>query len=135
LSLHTPNADRFHVHPGSVYQDLYIPFTAGGPASFDLTLSPDLTYLGSDGPDSFQLSILDQFYNPVTTTDPFDAVLFAAFDSDSPTVNSFGSPDGGDPSFAAPLVQVVAPEPNSAVFIAAAACCLAIALGRRVTSR
>jgi hypothetical protein len=42
--------------------------------------------------------------------------------------------DSGNPSvtsFAAPVVQEVAaaPEPNSAVFIATAACCLAI--GRR----
>jgi len=114
-------------------QDLYIPFTAGGTVAFDLTLSPDLTYLSADGPDSFQLSILDQFDNPVTTTDPFDAVLFAAFDSDSPAVDSFGSPGGGDPSFAAPLVVAVAPEPNSAVLIAVGAFGLAIGLRRRVT--
>jgi hypothetical protein len=109
-------------------QDLYIPFTAGGTVAFDLTLAPDLTYLSADGPDSFQLSILDQFDNPVTTTDPLDAVLFASFDSDSPTVDSFGSPAGGDPAFAAPVVEVVTstPEPNSAVLMAAAACFLGI---------
>ncbi len=62
-------------------QDLYIPFTAGGTVAFDLTLNPDLTDLNSSAPDSFQLSILDQFNYPVTTTDLYDAVLFAAFDS------------------------------------------------------
>jgi hypothetical protein len=114
-------------------QDLYIPFTAGGTVAFDLTFAPDLTYLSSDGPDSFQLSILDKLFKPITTTDPFAAVLFSSFDSDSPAVESFGSPDGGNPSFGAPEVQL-APEPNSSLFIAAAACLLAVARRRRFTA-
>jgi len=114
-------------------QDMYIPFTAGGTVAFDLTLNPDLTDLNAYGPDSLQLSILDQFNNLVTTTDPYDAVLFAAFDSDSPTVNSFGSPDGGSPLFAAPQVQET-PEPNSAALIITAAFCLTVRRKLRVSS-
>lgn len=124
---------------GSTFsQDLYIDFTAGGIVTFDLTLSPDLTYL-SIAPDSFQLSILDQFGNPVTTTDPYDAVLFASFDSANPAINAFGSPNGGDPLFAAPAVVGESapgsvPEPNSAAFIVVAACCLAIGKKCRFTA-
>jgi len=107
-------------------QDLYIPFTAGGTISFDLSLTPDLTGLATTGPDSFQLSILDQSYTAVTTTDPYAAVLFAALDSASPTVDSFGSPVGSSPALPVPsVVQEEAPEPNSALLtLAVGALCL-----------
>jgi hypothetical protein len=115
-------------------QDIYIPFDAGGTVSFNLSLSPDLSDFLADGPDSFQLSILDASLNPVTTTDPFDAVLFAAFDSASPTIDAFGSPAGGDPLFGAPVVTALpasAPEPDSAALLAGAGC-LAVLLRQRL---
>jgi len=113
-------------------QDLFINFTAGGPVSFDLSLTPDLTFLGSLGPDSMQVSILDQASNPITTTDPFDALLFASLDSAAPALNSFGSPANSSPAFAAPLVSVVvaAPEPHS-ILLTLAAAMLCLALRRR----
>jgi hypothetical protein len=113
-------------------QDMYIDFTAGGIVSFDLSISPDLTYLSADGPDSFQLSFLDQYSNVLTTTDPFDAVLFAALDSESPTVRAFASYGDGDTSFNAPTVHVVSPEPDSAL-LAVVAIFAAIAMNHRTT--
>ena len=119
-------------------QDLYIDFTAGGSMTFDLNIAPDLTDLAI-APDSFQLSILDLSGNPVATTDPYDAVLFSSLDSSDPTINAFGSADGANPSFAAPVVvdetvSAATPEPASASLLAAAGLLLLVAAalpGRR----
>jgi hypothetical protein len=101
-------------------QDLYIPFGVGGTVAFDLSLSPDLSRYADFGPDSFQLSILDNASTPVVTTDAFDAVLFSQLDSDFPDLLSFGSLGEGAPQFAAPTVTLVSgtPEPGTALLCA-----------------
>lgn len=110
----------------SFFEDLYVPFVAGGTISFHVsaTANADVT-----APDTFQMSLLDGALNPLPTTDPFAAVLLTIFDRPAPQPQGFGSATGSSTPFAAPLVS--APEPVFPGGLAVCALATVLAIRRR----